>query len=249
MRLTIFNDSIPEWLKSEINLTCPYCGSYITDNDKLTVRKCCNSACPGHMAQKMDKAAKLLGVKNFGPATALEYIKRYSLKSHIQIVPYLVAGKPALHLWDIGELAMITGMSKRWRELCVKYPSMKSFAESPYAPIEVINNKDFLIYVESFFTVIKPFKGERINIMMSGSFDGYNSRSDYVRSMNAKYGDYVQLIDIGKRKSDCDFLIREKHAVDHEKTRLAKSAGIPILTPSELSEKVEAIVTYITERG
>jgi hypothetical protein len=197
----------------------------------------------------MDKVAKYLGVKQFGPATALESIRMYDLKSHVQIVPFLFKEKPALQLWEIGELAMLKGLAKKWRDLCLNYSSMESFIASGSAPPEIAENLEYLKYVESFFTVKAPLGGVRVNIMMSGSLDGYRTKADFVRDVNSKYGHVVQLVDIGKRKSDCQYLVREKHTTDHEKTRMAQSAGIQIVSPAELIEKIEGIVTYINDRG
>jgi hypothetical protein len=249
MRLTEFNENIPDWLKENINKICPYCNGYIVDNDNLTQRRCVSEACPGHVAQRMDKLAKYLGVKNFGPATALSYIQANKLTSHVQIIPYIFKEKPVLQLWEIGELSMIKGLSTRWRDICLNHSSMESFISSGHAPREVVLNKEYLKFVESYFTVKEPLSGHRINIMMSGSLDGYKTKADFVRAVNEKYGEFIQLVDIGKRKSNCHFLIREEHTTDHEKTKIAKEAGIPILSPSELIEKIEASLSYINERG
>jgi hypothetical protein len=214
------------------------------DNGNLTMRRCPSPYCPGHMAQRMVKLAKYLGVKNIGPATALHYIRQFDLKSHVQLVPLLFKEKPELYLWEIGELAMLTGMDKRWREICVDFNSMEEFASSAQATVEVAPNKVYLMFVESFFKVRPALRGVRLNVMLSGSLDGYRSKPDFVRYINETYGKYVQLVDIGKRKSDCHALIREKHTTDHEKTKLAQSAGIPILSPNELIEKIESMPPY-----
>ena len=95
---------------------------------------------------------------------------------------------------------------------------------------------------------IKPrLLGKRLNVMLSGSFDGYRSRSDFVAEMNRKYGDVVQLVDVGKRKTEVAFLIKEAHATDHEKSAIANAMGITIITPKAFNEKLEAYRSYILE--
>ena len=83
--------------------------------------------------------------------------------------------------------------------------------------------------------------------MLSGSFDGYRSRSDFVAEMNRKYGDVIQMVDVGKRKTEVAFLVKEIYATDHEKSAIANAMGIPIITPKGLDEKLAAYKSYITE--
>ena len=83
--------------------------------------------------------------------------------------------------------------------------------------------------------------------MLSGSFEGYRARSDYIALMNQRYGDVIELVDVGRRKTDVAYLIKEKYATDHEKSAIAMEQGISIVTPRELEEKLAAYRTYIIE--
>ena len=96
---------------------------------------------------------------------------------------------------------------------------------------------------------VKPrLLGSRINVMLSGSFEGYRSRKDFITKMNELYGDVVQLVDVGKRKTNVDFLVKENYTSDHEKSAIAAAAGIPILSPSIMEEKLGAYYAYINNR-
>ena len=65
--------------------------------------------------------------------------------------------------------------------------------------------------------------------------------------MNQKYGDVIQMVDVGKRKTEVAFLVKEVFATDHEKSAIANSMGIPIITPKALDEKLAAYKSYIIE--
>lgn len=238
---------IPEWLTEHIYTTCPYCGAPIANNDLLTDRYCSNPACPEHMAQKVAVLAKRFGIKNYGIASARNAVRTHNLTIHTQIIPYWFKEPPSLFLHEVGEIALIKGHQKRWREYCEGHDTILQVLQDPRTPI-AIKKQAPLLFCTSAFVKIKPrMQGMRINIMMSGSFEGYRSRADYVAEINRKYGHVVQLVDIGKRKTDVSFLVKEAFATDHEKSAIAMRAGIPIVTPALLKEKIEAYVAYITE--
>lgn len=244
------NTSIPDWLRDNIMLRCPYDNYPLVDNESLTMSVCPNPLCPGHMSHKMDYVAKRLGASNFGPAAALDFIIHNHPQSHLAIVPYLSPNeKPELYLWEIGELCLIPNYRSKWQHLAGKYNSMSAFLDSPDCPSDLKEYRDFLIYNEKYFRVKKAITGRDIHVMLSGSFNGYSNRSDFVAFVNSLYGDYYRVIDIGKRKLDCDYLIKEQYTSDHSKTQIAKEYGIPIVTPSEFLDMVRKAVEYKRENG
>lgn len=85
--------------------------------------------------------------------------------------------------------------------------------------------------------------------MLTGSFDGYRARADYIATMNAKYGEYIELVDIGKRKLDVDFLIKEPWTSDHEKSAIAEAYGIPVVSPAQMEELLKVYASYINRGG
>lgn len=215
------------------------------DNEKLTFRKCANLRCPGHMAHRIVKVCKRFNVKNIGPASALDYIRDYKLDHHIQIIPYLFKEKPKLYVWEIGELAMIPGWDSRWRDLAGQSDSMLDFLQSFRCPAALRQEHEVLLYVEKFFEVKQPLKGKVIKVMMTGSINNFNNRADFIRTVNTAFGQYIQLVDVGTRKTGVDYLIKEPHTVDHTKSGIANDYGIPIITSSELVRKIG---DYVAER-
>lgn len=241
--------TIPIWLSERIHRTCPYCGAEIANNDLLTDRYCSNPKCPEHMAHKIDELAKRFGIKNFGVASARTAIRAYGLTSHMDIIPKWFDKKPEMFLHEVGEICLFKGYQKRWREYCAGCDRMMDVVKSGRLPPAIQQSAFDLLYAETLVCVKPRLLGKRVDIMMSGSFNGYRARADFVAAMNAKYGDIVQLVDVGKRKTSVDYLVKERHATDHEKSAIAHAYGIPILTPAELEERIAGYCTYMHEGG
>lgn len=238
---------IPDWLSEHINLTCPYCGAPITNNALLTDRCCSNEKCPEHMAQKIAVLAKRFDVKNFGIASARESVRLHKFSLHTQILPYWFENRPSLYLHEVGEICLIKGHQKKWRQYCEGYDTMLQVVRSPRTPREVREHWVLLVCTAALCDIKPRLLGKRLNVMLSGSFDGYRSRSDFITEMNQKYGDVVQLVDVGKRKTDVAFLVKEEFATDHEKSAIANDMGIPIIAPKALNEKLAMYQAYILE--
>lgn len=238
---------IPNWLLEHINQTCPYCGQPIVNNTLLTDRHCSNERCPEHMAQKIDVLAKRFGVKNFGIAAAREAVRLYKFQLHTQILSYWFREKPSLYLHEVGEICLIKGHQKKWRQYCEGHDTMLQVVRSPRTPPEIRKHGVLLICTAAMCNVKPRLLGKRLNVMLSGSFDGYRSRAEFVAEMNRRYGDVIQMVDVGKRKTEVAFLVKETFATDHEKSAIAASQGIPIITPKALDEKLAAYRSYILE--
>lgn len=241
---------IPYWLQGQITEVCTYCGSPIVNNANLTDRHCSNNQCPGHMAQKMSRLATRLGVANFGPARSLEYIRYMKPFCHTQIIQEWFPNQSLeLHLWEVCELAMIKGYSKRWREICHGCTDMGQVVATPAGNLLSPYDKAVLLVTAGIIKILPPMLGEKIYVMLTGSFEGFKSRNDYITGMNSIFGDYVQLIDVGKRKTGVDFLVKEPWTTDHEKSAIAAEMGIPVISPTELMQRIQVHVAYITEKG
>lgn len=241
---------IPEWLRVQLNEKCPYCGAPIVNNDVLTDRYCSNPQCPEHMAYKMDALAKRLGIKNFGPATARAIIERNHFTMHTQILPIWFSNeKPSFYLHEIGEICFIKGYQKKWRDICRGHSSMAEVCMSPFTHPAIKRNMVLLCCTEAMCTVKPRLQGTPVNVMLTGSFQGYSARGDFIAEMNALYGEYIQLIDVGKRKTGVRFLIKEEWTTDHEKSAIARECGIEIITPGHLRERLRAAHAYIIRGG
>lgn len=225
--------SIPEWLKPYFKEKCS-CGAEILNSYNLTQRKCSNFYCPEHMKHRAVIMAKYLGVMNVGPATAADYLSAYHLKCHVQLIPIWFEEPPELYLWEIGKLAFIPRLSEQWKELASDCYTFEEVLMKPR--MEWLKPwLNYLNFVKKFFKVKKPLAKTTIKVMLTGSILGYSNRGNYIRALNEKYGQYFQIMDIGKRKSNCDFLIKEEFTVDHSKSALAASANIPIVTSAQFN--------------
>ena len=241
--------TLPEWVEEHIHPTCAYCGSPITNNETLTDRYCSNPNCPEHMAQKIVALAKRLGVKGVGEAYARNAVRYQKFRYHTQIIPLWFDSPLVLPLWEVGELCMIKGHQSRWRSYCEGHDTMQEVLEDRCTPQAIRDAAPLLLYTESICKVKRRLEGKILTIMMSGSFDNYRSRADFVTDMNTKYGDVVQLVDVGKRKTGVEFLVKEAHATDHEKSAIAAAYGIEVITPKALEEKIVDYRTYILGGG
>lgn len=237
--------TIPDWLAPHIASTCE-CGGRIYNNEALTRRQCLNPECPYHMAERIAETAKYFNIKGMGPATALSYIQMYQLKNHLEIIPILFKeSKPRVHLHEVAHLAMIDGHDKDMRQFCEGFTSFESvFASKQNMPFWFIAQKDKLINAEQYFEIKAPLSKKILRIMMTGEVHGYPSRAYFVSLLNERYGQYVQVVDMGFRKTGIDCLVKEKDAAYHRKTQVAEERGIRIVTPKGLEL---GIIQYIKE--
>ena len=236
---------IPDWLSSRISTHCK-CGALIYNNEALTVRKCWNGQCPYHMAEKISDLAKYFHVKGVGPATALEYITTYNLKSHLAVIPYWFKDKkPRVSLYEVAKLAMIMGHDKDMYEFCNGHRSFEEvYSTEKNLPIWFIMYKDTLMEAETYFDIKPPLSKVCLNVMMTGEVKGYPSRAMFISHLNDNYGQYVQVVDVGFRKTNVHALIKEETAAYHRKTQVAEERGIKIVTPASFEA---GILAYVKE--
>lgn len=241
MIFTLHSEYIPDWVKDRIMMKCPYCGSLIADNSDgptgITARWCPNKSCPGHMQHKMDYIAKVLGVKNFGPATAMTYIKTHHCTSHIEILDeWLGDSKPLFKLSDIADLACIEGYSAvTGRKELNEFASFEDYFHNanPINPI-LWANRELLFGIEKYFTVAEPMSKRKILVMGHGSFNNFSSRKEFFDEVNEAFGSFIQVIEVGKRKTGVSYMIID-NGTPHTglKYNAAVESGVPIVTPAE----------------
>lgn len=253
MVLTMYRTDLPEWAKSKIKTTCSYCGAFIADNSDTgatTARWCVNPSCPGHMMHRMKFVADFLGVKNFGPETALSYIRSHKCTNHLEILKeWYKEEKPLMTLAEVATLACVEGYgaTQANQELNV-YKSFDEYFSNPLRVHTALKGKlEYLNECASYFNIKPPLSQRKILVMGSGSFNNFENRDAFFRLINEAYGQYVQVIQTGKRKTGVSFLVREKNCVDHAKTQIAKECHIPIVTPSEFVAIIASMCPYINE--
>lgn len=253
MQISLYRTDLPDWVKEEMTMLCPYCGSFIADNSDTgatTSRWCVNPECPGHMMHKAKDLADFFGIKGFGPRTALGIIRTLHLKSHFDFIPrWFGDKKPLVTLPDVAVLAGIDGlgMPTAQKELghFGTFEEYFSLCNTPH-PL-LLKHKSELIYAQQFFVLKPPVAARKMYVMGTGSFNGYSSRDEFFRLLNDAYGMYINIIQTGKRKTGISYLIKEYNAVDHSKSRIARDNGIPIVTPSEFVSIIATMCPYIPE--
>lgn len=241
MVFTKYNDNLPDWVRENIMMDCKYCGTLIVDNSDgpsgMTARYCPNPKCPGHMAYKMDKMAKTLEVKNFGPATALEYIKLNHCESHLDILSrWFGDTKPVKKLSDIAELACIEGYGETTgkKELNSYSNFREYFATARNVNPKLLANKEVLFKAESYFTVAQALSKKKLLVMSHGSFRRFNSRKEFFDEVNAAFGTMVQVIEVGERKTGVSYMIIDDGVPrDGRKYKTAVETGVPVVSPAE----------------
>ena len=251
MVISMFRNDIPDWVKDNMTMTCKYCGAYIADNSDTgvtTSRWCVNPHCPGHMSYKMKFVADFFGVKNFGPATALSYCRVNKCTNHLEILKeWFKDTKPLVSLSDIAVLACIEGYGEtQAKKELNSFSSFSHYFANVYNPNNfLLKHKDYLLECEQYFELKPPLATKKLYVMATGSFNGYNNRDDFFKQLNDAFGSMIQIIQVGKRKTNVSYLVKERNAVDHSKSQLAKECGIPIVTPAELFNILDkAFTTY-----
>ena len=250
MQFSQFNPNIPQWARENMKMVCDYCGSYILDNGDeskdhvITARKCANPNCVRHMAYRVEHLAKYYNVNGICPATAMTIIKERGFKSHLDIIPlWFPNGKPTERLGTIAELTCIEGYGsiKATRDLNCYASFDEYFSNCKNIEPVLWYNRDKLANAITYFNVANPLSKNKIYVMMTGSFNGYENRDDFLTDVNDAFGEIVQVIDVKKRKNNVHYLIREKNARDRSKTATAKEMGIPIVTPKEFVDILDGM--------
>ncbi|MCM1219031.1 MAG: hypothetical protein NC548_31500 [Lachnospiraceae bacterium] len=239
MQISMFRTDLPEWAKKHMMLECRYCGAMIVDNGDTgvtTARMCPRKTCPGHMQYKMSFVADFFHVKNFGPKSALNYINAHKCSNHLEILKdWYPEERPLVSLADVAVLACIDGYGSTLANK--ELNSYSSFGHY-FSNIQRANpllrvNMEFLLECETYFNIKPPLSTKQMFVMGTGSFNNYSSREEFFEEINDAFGQYIHVIQTGKRKTGVSYLIKEKNAVDHSKSQVAKECGIPIVTPAE----------------
>lgn len=236
MRLTEFNTELPSWLYNNISKRCEYCGAHIADDGPYTQRYCINPRCYGHMMQRIDKLAKRFQINGFGPKAALSYCRSHGTQNHLEILKdWFPDSKPSVYLWEVGELAMIYSLGpNEWKTIALGYSSFNDmFTQNVNLPALVQANRDYLLYCETFFSVKAPLARRVVNVMITGSVSGFSNRDMFIEGVNMTFGKFIQTVNVGKRKTNVDYLITEPGTQDNSKYRDAIKYGIPIVSPTE----------------
>lgn len=235
---SLFQEGIlPLELKGHIRETCEYCGVFIVMNEKLTLRRCFNNSCPGHLAQKADRMFKYLGVKGIGPETARSYIQSYKVQSHLDLVPIIFKDqKPKLYLFEIAQLLQIDGEKGSLEKVLKTYKSFSDYYTKDNSYIPLRGWENILYRAETYFEIKDPLPANTYEVMITGNLDGY-TKADFINICNhiMKGKMHVKMVGLKNSASVC---ISEDKNSSTQKAQLARGElrrgiKIPILTSQE----------------
>lgn len=221
------------------------CGETIIRKDNLRETKCSGAWCYKHMAARGDKMLKYLKIKNIAAARCEEIIRGKGLLSHFDILKWVLKDiKPEMYLWEVAKMASIENYADNCEQLFAGYQSFEVyFSKERVIPKEVLSSKFDLLTGEKYFKIKKPLAKTCLYVALHGTFKHCADRSDFVRYMNANYGQFIKTVEKGDRVSN-DYLIVEDQSGSNRKLVTARKHKIPMVTP----EEYEAIVLDYIER-
>lgn len=253
------DELLPEWLKSNISSSCPACGAYMmnyyNDYEQCTNRRCSNKYCPAMLAKRAVGMFTILGLKGVGYETALKVIRNNKLKSHVDVIGFILDDILTIPLHKFLRLMEFERVDTAWEHICMEgdyYTLDDLFSRYNGEYKYVLNDNQSELYrCATFFNFSKPKVKKVANepiqtlrIMITGTPVGYATKESYVETLNMKLQGIIKIIHVPHaRKTNVDALIRESGSTTKGKYTAALEAGIPILT----SEEFNAVLTYIIE--
>lgn len=235
---------IPDWLKSNLPATCHYCGKPLmagrNEYSRLTGLKCEDDYCPSKIASQLEFMFDLLGMKGYGFATCLQFVKKHNFKHPLEYVQ-VFENKPTVSLGDFLRCCCIQGIDGEWVTMA-EHSNSYTIDEllQAYPHHEVLNNNlEHIRYCLQFVnlkerTIPKKKGTVPIVIMITGTPIGYPTKEAFIDACNELLdGEFRVIHQKTKRQSGVNFLIREKGSTTRGKVEAALKGGISILTSAE----------------
>jgi ssDNA-binding Zn-finger/Zn-ribbon topoisomerase 1 len=257
------DEMLPDWLKSSLRQTCPYCGSpmmnYYNDNYRCTNRKCSNEECCGAVAAKADFVRKLLKMDGLGFKTCLSEIKATKSKTPFELL-HSWGSKPVVSLGMFLRMHCFEGIDNEWEDIVV---STNSYTlDELYSNYDgkwkglleknkelIYNNLQYVTLKERPVDLVKTGPRLVLNIMITGTPIGFQSKDHFIATVNQLCrGIIVVKHQVTKRQSGVDCLIREPGSTTRGKVEAAQKGGIPIVTSQQFLEVIkEKMESYASE--
>ncbi len=243
---TLLNQNLPQWVRDNITVVCPYCNDFICDNHPtgtVTFRWCPNPYCPGHMQYKVEALAKHFKRDGFGVKSALYWCQTHPRRIHLEILKEWFDKKPRVPLSTVAKLAFIRGYGETSAVMELdSFPNFEAYFAQTSTPDPVLlRNKEYLLKCSTYFDIEAPMSKMKLVVMATGAFNGYSNRSDYFDKLNREFGNYIHVIETkGPRKTGVSCLIKEDNAPDRSKSRIAAECRIPVVTPKQFYEIIRS---------
>lgn len=239
MVISAHRNDVPDWVQDNWMKVCPHCNCFIVDNSDrgpTTARYCSNPSCPGHMSMKVGDLTEFLGIKGIGPKTAESIIKKQKYKSHLDFLKlWCEDKKPLVYLSKIAMLACIDGLgeTKAISELSSYASFEQYFSQCPNPDPILMEHSGELIEAQQYFEIKPPLSKMELHVMGTSPYQGFSSREQYFNILNDMFGKFVHIVQVGKRKTNVDYLICERDASSSAKIGIALDYNIPRVTPAQ----------------
>lgn len=226
------NGKIPPEYKGLIKETCPVCGKPRIANDNLTEVKCVDYYCIKYVKERAKFMFDYLNISGIGPETSELYLKKFQVKSHMDLLPKVLNQKPSLYLWEIAKIACIPGLSDKMKDIFQGYNRFEDyFAEESNIPPKLLAFKSKLIKYQDYFKIKACLNKNAITIMITGPVSGYRNKNAYIDGLNSLFGSIIRT-DM-KKTVKAKFVVTEYPNSNTEKLKMARRSKIPVITPDE----------------
>lgn len=245
---------IPEWLLSNLDKKCPYCGSpyhvgLSPDGNRITKHYCPNRECPATVAMKMVYIWDILDVDGIKYGRSMELIKRNGIKRHMDAIPYVIKGKPKVNLATFMRMNCIYSVDKAWESIC----QGKKSVEEVLSSVKLIGlideyDKQAILDAQKYVEIVYPEELQydpvfSATVMITGDIMGVPRRELFIEALNRYYKGLLNLkYAPSKRKTGIFALIKEESSPITGKVTIAMENNIPIYTPSQFVEKIHEIM-------
>lgn len=244
---------LPDWLKKNLNETCPICGSEIENgynkNGECTRRRCTNDECLAMIAERIGKMCDLLGIKGIKSGIGLQYAKTHNMKSHFEAVPLIVRdGKPRITLSMLLRCCFLYGIDAECDAIASHYSSVSEMLNEYNGKHKqlLLENHSKLLEAEKYFDIIKIERQEKKfdsvvfgDIVITGEIPGFANRDTFVPLVNKFYRGLVEFgYSRSRRKTGLYCCIAQDKSATTGKVQDAKEGGFPIYTVEEFFRSV-----------
>lgn len=251
--ITSNDELIPEWLSSNINIECPYCGAPIENGyniyDECTRRRCSNKQCVKMIGERIGEMCTLLGYAGVKGGIGLQYASTHNLSSHFEAIPLLYKEeKPKVSLAMFLRCACIYGINTEFDNIAGTYSTVEELLNNYKGKhlSTLLKYKDLLLSGEKYFEIVGAKKLEKKydtlvtgDIVITGVIPGFADRDKFVYYVNALYKGLVMFgYSRSKRKTGLYCCIAEDKGSMTGKIQEARAGGYPVYTVAEFFNSV-----------
>lgn len=246
---------MPEWLRTNLNEVCQYCGSPIENGyneaGECTRRRCSNKSCPEMVGQRIGRMCEILNVPSIRGGTGSRMVREYRLQSHFDAIPIIFNGtKPRALLSTFLRCACIYGIDSEFNAIAGDATSISEMFEKYHGKYRYLleEYKEELLLGETYFDIVKPEQIEKKyptvihgDIVITGVIPGVSDRDRFVGMVNKMYKGLTAFgYSKSRRKTGLYCCIAQDKNTTSGKANDARDNGYPVLTVDEFFKKLHA---------